>query len=88
MLSNVVRIVSRDWQLWIKRGGQRNAPQASRGIGFKKPTPRTRDSREEEKTAFPREPQRLNSNAKVPGKAEEGLSAKPREFSGKDRAKS
>jgi hypothetical protein len=35
-LPNVVRIVSREWQLWIKRGGQRNGPQGSKGIGFKK----------------------------------------------------
>jgi hypothetical protein len=38
-LPNVVRIVSREWQLWIKRGGQRNGPQASRAIGFKKTDP-------------------------------------------------
>jgi hypothetical protein len=38
-LPNVVRIVSREWQLWIKRGGQKNAPQASKGIGFKKTDP-------------------------------------------------
>jgi hypothetical protein len=38
-LPNVVRIVSREWQLWIKRGGQRNAPQVSKPIGFKKTDP-------------------------------------------------
>jgi hypothetical protein len=38
-LPNVVRIVSREWQLWIKRGGQRNSPQGSKGIGFKKTDP-------------------------------------------------
>jgi hypothetical protein len=38
-LPNVVRIVSREWQLWIKRGGQRNAPQVYGGIGFKKTDP-------------------------------------------------
>jgi hypothetical protein len=38
-LPNVVRIVSREWQLWIKRGGQRNAPPGSTAIGFKKTDP-------------------------------------------------
>jgi hypothetical protein len=38
-LPNVVRIVSKEWQLWLKRGGQKNAPQASRGTGFKKTDP-------------------------------------------------
>jgi hypothetical protein len=38
-LPNVVRIVSREWQLWIKRGGQRNAPHGSKPIGFKKTDP-------------------------------------------------
>src|SRR5215217_3515825 len=38
-LPNIIRIVSREWQLWIKRGGQRNGPQGSKGIGFKKTDP-------------------------------------------------
>jgi hypothetical protein len=38
-LPNVVRVVSREWQLWIKRGGQRNAPPSSKAIGFKKTDP-------------------------------------------------
>jgi hypothetical protein len=38
-LPNVVRIVSREWQLWIKRGGQRNPPHGSKPIGFKKTDP-------------------------------------------------
>jgi len=38
-LPNVVRIVSREWQLWTKRGGQRSAPHVSKPIGFKKTDP-------------------------------------------------
>ena len=38
-LPNIIRIVSREWQLWIKRGGQRNAPPGSKLIGFKKTDP-------------------------------------------------
>ena len=34
-LPNVVRIVSREWQLWIKRGGQRKGLQGSEGKGLK-----------------------------------------------------
>jgi hypothetical protein len=38
-LPNVVRVVSREWQLWIKRGGQMNPPHGSKPIGFKKTDP-------------------------------------------------
>jgi hypothetical protein len=38
-LPNVVRVVSREWQLWLKRGGQRTTPQGSKAIGFKKTDP-------------------------------------------------
>jgi hypothetical protein len=44
-LPNVVRIVSREWQLWIKRGRQRNVPQVSKGIGFKKSDPTGKESK-------------------------------------------
>src|ERR671912_2498698 len=35
-LSNVVRIVSREWHLWIKRGGQAGARSVSKSIGVRK----------------------------------------------------
>jgi hypothetical protein len=38
-LPNVVRVVSREWHLWIKRGGQRNSPQGSKAIGVRKMAP-------------------------------------------------
>jgi len=38
-LPNVVRIVSREWQIWIKRGGQRIGSPGSKAIGFKKTDP-------------------------------------------------
>jgi hypothetical protein len=54
-LPNVVRIVSREWQLWIKRGGQRNGPQGSRGIGFKKTDPTGKESKRGRKSGIPPE---------------------------------
>jgi hypothetical protein len=38
-LPNVVRIVSREWQQWIKRGGQAAGRAGSKPIGFKKTDP-------------------------------------------------
>lgn len=38
-LPNVVRIVSRDWLLWIKRGEQAASRSGSKPIGFKKTDP-------------------------------------------------
>jgi TFIIF-interacting CTD phosphatase-like protein len=38
-LPNIIRIVSREWQLWIKRGGPRSTPPNSKAIGFKKTDP-------------------------------------------------
>jgi hypothetical protein len=35
-LPNVVWIVSREWQLWIKRGGQRSGSLGSKAVGVKK----------------------------------------------------
>ena len=54
-LPNVVRIVTREWQLWIKRGGQRNGPQGSRGIGFKKIDPTDKRFKESRKNGIPPE---------------------------------
>jgi hypothetical protein len=52
-LPNVVRVVNREWQLWIKRGGQRNAPQGSKGIGFKKTDPTGKGFKERSKNGIP-----------------------------------
>jgi hypothetical protein len=38
-LPNVIRIVSREWLQWIKRGGQAGGRSASKSIGFKKTDP-------------------------------------------------
>jgi hypothetical protein len=38
-LPNIIRVASREWQLWIKRGGQRSGAQGSKRIGFKKTDP-------------------------------------------------
>jgi hypothetical protein len=73
-LPNVVRVVAREWQLWIKWGGPRNGPQGSKGIGFKKSPTRTKSLREEEKAAFPQKLLNPDSNPKTPGKTEERLS--------------
>jgi hypothetical protein len=54
-LPNVVRVVSREWQLWIKRGGQRNGLQSSKGIGFKKTDPTGKESRRQREIGIPPE---------------------------------
>ncbi|MFD0466832.1 hypothetical protein ACFQY9_37875 [Microvirga aerilata] len=52
-LPNVVRIVSREWQLWIKRGGQRGGSQGSKTIGVKKITPTDKESKRDKENGFP-----------------------------------
>jgi DNA-binding transcriptional ArsR family regulator len=62
-LSNVVRIVSREWLQWIKRGGARELAKVSIGrgspsskpIGFKKTDPTGKESKREEKSGIPPE---------------------------------
>jgi hypothetical protein len=61
-LPNVVRVVSREWQLWIKRGGDRllrnvkvQSASASKPIGFKKNDPTDKGFKREEKTGIPPE---------------------------------
>jgi hypothetical protein len=62
-LPNVVRIVSREWQLWIKRGGERmlakvsTEPTASysKPIGGRKITPTDKGFKKEEKNGIPPE---------------------------------
>jgi hypothetical protein len=79
-LPNVVRIVSREWQLWIKRGGQRNAPPASKSIGFKKTDPTDKGFKRRAENGIPPEasepriqPQSTWENRKrVFGRAEGG----------------
>jgi hypothetical protein len=51
-LANLVRIISREWQPWIKRGGQRNGPPAPKAIGLRKEST-AKDSREEKKAGSP-----------------------------------
>jgi hypothetical protein len=38
-LPNVIRIISREWLQWIKRGGQASGQSGSKSIGFKKTDP-------------------------------------------------
>ena len=52
-LPNVIRVVSREWQLWIKRGGQRGEPQSSKAIGVKKITPTGKESKRERENGLP-----------------------------------
>jgi hypothetical protein len=52
-LPNVVRIVSREWHLWIKRGGQTTGRPVSKSIGVRKITPTGKDSKREEKIGIP-----------------------------------
>jgi hypothetical protein len=37
--TNVIRIVSKEWTLWLTRRGRSNGPQAAALIGFKKANP-------------------------------------------------
>jgi hypothetical protein len=52
-LPNIIRIVSREWQLWIKRGGQRNNPSGSKPIGFKKTDPTGKESKRRGESGIP-----------------------------------
>jgi hypothetical protein len=54
-LPNIIRVVSREWQLWIKRGGQRNGPQGSKAIGVKKITPTGKRFKESRENGIPPE---------------------------------
>jgi hypothetical protein len=68
-LPNLVRVVSREWQTWIKRGGQAAGFPTSKSIGGRKIIPTGKESKREGKSGIPpyaSEPQR---------QPEEGLSA-------------
>jgi hypothetical protein len=52
-LPNVVRIVSREWQQWIKRGGQMGSSSASKAIGVKKITPTDKRFKERRENGIP-----------------------------------
>jgi hypothetical protein len=45
----------REGQLWIKRGGQRNVPRVSKGIGFKKSDPTGKESKRRGESGIPPE---------------------------------
>jgi hypothetical protein len=74
-LPNIIRIVSREWQLWIKRGGQRNGPQYSKGIGFKKTDPTGKESKREGKSGLPPSASVPESRSQTPWRSQKGLSA-------------
>jgi hypothetical protein len=52
-LPNIIRIVSREWQLWIKRGGQRGGHSVSEPIGFKKTDPTGKESKRRGESGIP-----------------------------------
>jgi hypothetical protein len=52
-LPNVVRIVSREWQQWIKRGGQTGGRSSVKPIGFKKTDPTDTKVISERKSGIP-----------------------------------
>jgi hypothetical protein len=65
-LPNVVRVVSREWLQWIKRGGQAGGRSGSKPIGVRKITPTGTESKSEEKIGIPphtSEPQRNRESA-------------------------
>src|SRR5215213_8876722 len=60
-LPNVVRIVSREWQLWVKRGGQRTGSLGSKAIGFKKTDPTDKEFKRERESGIPPKASMLRS---------------------------
>jgi hypothetical protein len=52
-LPNVVRIVSREWLQWVRRGGQAGGRSASKSIGFKKTDPTDKGSSKREEIGIP-----------------------------------
>jgi hypothetical protein len=62
-LPNVVRIVSREWQQWIKRGGQGAGRSASKAIGFKKTDPTGKGFKERGKNGIPPEASEAKSRS-------------------------
>ena len=65
-LPNVVRIVSREWLQWIRRGGQAGGRLGSKPIGFKKTDPTDKGSSKREEIGIPpkaSEPQRAPESA-------------------------
>jgi hypothetical protein len=54
-LPNVVRIVSREWQQWIKRGGQAGGRPGSKSIGFKKLDPTDKEFEQRRENGIPSE---------------------------------
>jgi hypothetical protein len=62
-LPNVVRIVSREWQQWIKQGGQGAGRAASKAIGFKKTDPTDIGFKERRENGIPPEASEPKSNA-------------------------
>jgi hypothetical protein len=52
-LPNVVRVVSREWQQWIKRRGQAGSYSASKAIGVKKITPTGKGFKEVRENGIP-----------------------------------
>jgi hypothetical protein len=65
-LPNIVRIVSREWLQWIKRGGHSGGRPASKSIGFKKSDPTDKGFSRREEIGIPpkaSEPQRTPESA-------------------------
>jgi hypothetical protein len=62
-LPNVVRIVSREWQQWIKRGGQAGGRPGSKSIGFKKTNPTGKGFKGRSENGIPPEASELKSRS-------------------------
>jgi hypothetical protein len=75
-LPNVIRIVSREWQLWIKRGGQGNSLSGSKSIGFKKTDPTDKGFKKRGENGIP-------PSASVPQRKPESTLEKARRAIGK-----
>jgi DNA-directed RNA polymerase specialized sigma24 family protein len=74
-LPNVVRIVSREWLQWIKRGGRAVPRPVSKSIGFKKTDPTDKKLSKREEIGIPPTASEPRPGPESLWKTEEGLSA-------------
>jgi DNA-binding transcriptional ArsR family regulator len=76
-LPNIVRVVSREWLLWIKRGERIAARSSSSSTGFKKFDPTDRKDRKKEERGYLRVASKHDWNTSQAARTEKRHSALP-----------